>query len=66
MNQKILIFSILSLFLIGFVTYSYAVEDNVAIEGNLNPTNRSEEAYVVKVSPSNEHRDIVFSIYDSG
>ena len=66
MNQKFVIFSILSLFLIGFVTYSYAVQDNVAIEGNLNPTNRSEEVYVVKASLSNEHRDIVFSIYDSG
>ncbi|MBT4325376.1 MAG: hypothetical protein HOD60_00500, partial [Candidatus Nitrosopelagicus sp.] len=52
--------------IIGFTTYSFAVQDNVVIEGNLNPTNRSEELYVVKVTPSNEHRDIVFSIYGSG
>ena len=66
MNQKFIIFSIFSLIIIGFTTYSFAVQDNVTIEGNLNPTNRSEELYVVKVTPSNEHRDIVFSIYDSG
>ena len=66
MNQKFIIFSIFSLFLIGFATCSYAVEDNVIIEGNLDPTNRSEEVYVVRITPSNEHRDITFSIYGSG
>ena len=65
-KQKFVIFSVCSLLLIGFISHSFAVNDNVTIEGNLNPTNRSEEWYVVKVSPSNEHRDIVFSIYDSG
>jgi hypothetical protein len=62
----IIIFSIFTLLIIGFTSHSFAVNDNVTIEGNLNPINRSEELYVVKVSPSNEHRDIVFSIYDSG
>ena len=66
MNQKFIIFSIFSLVLVGFATCSYAVEDNVTIEGNLDPTNRSEEVYVVRVTPSNEHRDITFSIYGSG
>jgi hypothetical protein len=66
MIQKLIIFSIFSLGLIGFVTCSYAVQDNVTIEGNLDPTNRSEELYVVSVTPSNEHRDITFSIYGSG
>ena len=43
----------------------FAVENNVTIEGNQNPTNRSEELYVIRVSPSNENRDIVLSVYDS-
>jgi len=44
----------------------FAVQDNVTIEGNLDPVNRTEEKYVVHMPSSNEHRDIVFSIYDSG
>ena len=66
MNQKLIIFSILSLAAIGFAANSFAVQDNVTIEGNLNPANRSEELYVVTIPVTNEHKDIVFSIYDSG
>ena len=65
-NYTLTIFIISGLIIISFVSTSYAVNDNVTIEGNLNPANRSEELYVVYVSPSNEHRDIVFSIYTSG
>jgi hypothetical protein len=65
-NQKCIIFSIFSLFLIGSTAYSFAVQDNVTIEGNLNPINRSEELYVVYVDPSSEMREVIFSIYDSG
>ena len=66
MNQKFIIFSVFSLIIIGFATSSFAVQDNVAIEGNLNPANRSEELYVVNVDPSSEMRKIIFSIYGSG
>ena len=66
LDHTLPIFMMLSLILISFVSISYAVNDNVTIEGNLNPANRSEELYVVYVSPSNENRDIVFSIYGSG
>ncbi|MBT4326743.1 MAG: hypothetical protein HOD60_07520, partial [Candidatus Nitrosopelagicus sp.] len=52
--------------IIGFATNSFAVQDNVTIEGNLNPANRSEELYMVTIPVSNEHKDIIFSIYDSG
>ena len=47
------------------VPSSFAISDNVVIEGNFNPINRSEELFVVKVDPSNEQRKITFSIYDS-
>ena len=66
MNQKLIIFSILCLTAIGLAANSFAVQDNVAIEGNLNPANRSEELYVVTIPVSNEGKDIVFTIYDSG
>ena len=66
MNQKLIIFSILCLTFIGFAANSFAVQDNVIIEGNLNPANRSEELYIVTIPVTNEHKDIVFSIYDSG
>jgi hypothetical protein len=63
----VFIIVIVLVIMVGIMTPSiFAVEDNVTIEGNLNPSNRSEELYVVKVSPSNEHRDFAFSIYDSG
>ena len=66
MPQTLVIFSIFSLLAIGFTANSFAVQDNVTIEGNLNPVNRSEELYVVTIPVSNEHKDIIFSIYDSG
>ena len=65
-NKKFIIFSILSLAAIGFAANSFAAQDNVTIEGNLNPANRSEELYVVTIPVTNEGKDIVFSIYDSG
>ena len=43
----------------------FAVEDNVTIEGNLTPFNRSEELYVAKFDPVVENTEITFSIYDS-
>ena len=64
--SRFLIFTIFSLFLIGSTAYSFAVQDNVTIDGNLNPINRSEELYVVYVDPSSEMREVIFSIYDSG
>jgi hypothetical protein len=65
--KLVLIIAIMSVVMIVvMIPGVFAVQDNVTIEGNLDPTNRSEELYVVRVSPSNEHRDIVFSIYDSG
>ena len=45
-NQHVVIFSVFSLIIIGFSASSFAVEDNVTIEGNLTPFNRSEEQYL--------------------
>ena len=60
------VFIIATVAIIGIMLPSvFAVENNVTIEGNQNPTNRSEELYVIRVSPSNENRDIVLSVYDS-
>jgi flagellar biosynthesis GTPase FlhF len=65
--KLVLIIAIMSVVMIVvMIPGVFAVQDNVTIEGNLDPMNRSEEVYVVRVSPSNEHRDIVFSIYNSG
>ena len=61
--QKILIFTIFSLYLIGFTTYSFAVTDNISIEGNLNPTMYDTELYKVIASPTNDFREIELSIY---
>ena len=64
-NQHVVIFSVFSLIIIGFSTSSFAVEDNVTIEGNLTPFNRSEELYVIKFAPATQTTEITFSIYDS-
>ena len=53
-NQHVVIFSVFSLIIIGFSTSSFAVEDNVTIEGNLTPFNRSEELYVIKFAPATQ------------
>ena len=47
------------------ITTDNNLQTMYVIEGNLNPTNRSTELYVVRVSPSNDNRDIVLSVYDS-
>ncbi len=66
MLKSVFIIAIVAVAMIGIMVPNvFAVEENVTIEGNLNPFNRSEELYVVKVNPSNEHRDITFSIYGS-
>jgi hypothetical protein len=66
MLKSVFIIAIVAVAMIGIMVPNvFAVEENVTIEGNLNPFNRSEEVYVVKVNPSNEHRDITFSIYGS-
>ena len=43
----------------------FAANDNVTIEGNLNPLNRSEELYVVKFDAVSKNTELTFSIYDS-
>ncbi len=58
----VVMFSLLILIFTGF-SESFAAQDNITIEGDENPINRSKELYVVKVSPSDEYRDIVLSIY---
>ena len=64
-NQHVVIFSVFSLIIIGFSASSFAVEDNVTIEGNLTPFNRSEEQYIVRFAPLTETTEITFSLYDS-
>ena len=64
--KPVFIIAIVAVAMIGvMVPSSFAISDNVVIEGNFNPINRSEELFVVKVDPSNEQRKITFSIYDS-
>ena len=64
--KPVFIIAIVAIAMIGVMVPSiFAVQDNVIIEGNLNPFNRSEELYVVKVDPLSEMRKITFSIYDS-
>jgi len=41
----------------------FAANDNVTIEGNLNPLNRSEELYVVKFDAVSKMTEVTFSIY---
>jgi len=41
----------------------FAANDNVTIEGNLNPFNRSEEVYVVKFDAVSKMTEVTFSIY---
>ena len=41
----------------------FAANDNVTIEGNLNPFNRSEELYVVKFDAVSKNTEVTFSIY---
>ncbi len=61
--QKFLIFSICSLCLIGFTTYSFAVSENITIEGNSNPAMYETEFYKIITTPTGEFRDIELSIY---
>ena len=41
----------------------FAANDNVTIEGNLNPFNRSEELYVAKFDAVSKMTEVTFSIY---
>jgi len=43
----------------------FAANDNVTIEGNLNPFNRSEELYVVKFDAVSKMTEVTFSIYST-
>ncbi len=61
--QGFLIFGIFSLFLIGFTTYSFAVSENITIEGNLKPAMYDTELYKIITTPTEKFRDIELSIY---
>ena len=64
--KSVFIIAIVAVAMIGVMVPSvFAAEDNVTIEGNLNPVNRSEEMYVVSMDPSSEMREITFSVYSS-
>ena len=43
----------------------FAANDNVTIEGNLNPFNRSEEMYVAKFDAVSKMTEVTFSIYST-
>ena len=63
--MKFLLSIFVFLVLTSSLSYSsiYGVEDNATIEGNIEPLLYSEEIYIVRVTPSNESRDIQFSVY---
>ena len=63
--MKFLLSIFIFLILTSSLSYSsiYGVEDNATIEGNIEPLLYSEEIYIVRVTPSNESRDIQFSVY---
>jgi len=62
--KSVFIIVIVVVAMIGVMIPSvFAANDNVTIEGNLNPFNRSEEVYVVKFDAVSKMTEVTFSIY---
>ena len=64
MNNHVILFSLILICTIIIpLNPINAVEDNAVIEGTIDPLLYSEEIYVIRVTPTDESRDIKFSVY---